>query len=251
MIFGSYLTKMTMKKIIVILLMMGTTFSFAQKQKNKVLVFSKTKGYRHGAIEVGKAAIQELGQKNNFDVDTTENAAVFTDENLKQYKAVIFLNTTGDVLDPIQENVFKNYIKAGNGYVGIHAAADTEYDWPWYGQLAGAYFKSHPKGLLEAKFVKKDKKSPLVKNLPDEWTRIDELYNYKNISDKINVLYALDESSYVGGENGDNHPIAWNQSYDGGRAFYTGMGHSKECYVDPLFLDHVLQGIKYAMGAKK
>lgn len=231
-------------------MLLSSMFLYAQKQKGKVLVFSKTKGYRHASIGNGKAAIQELGKNNNFDVDTTENAAAFTTDNLKQYKAVIFLNTTMDVLDAAQETVFQNYIKAGNGFVGIHAAADTEYDWTWYGQLVGAYFKSHPKGLIQAKFVKKEK-SKLVKNLPDEWIRTDELYNYKNISSKIKVLYTLDETSYTGGENGDYHPIAWYQEFDGGRAFYTGMGHSHECYIDPLFLDHILQGIKYAMGEKK
>lgn len=238
-----------MRILFLLAIVLLSAVSYAQKQKAKVLVFSKTKGYRHESIGTGKVALINLGKKNNFDVDTTENAGAFTADNLKQYKAIVFLNTTMDVLDAAQESAFQNYIKAGNGYVGIHAAADTEYDWPWYGQLAGAYFKSHPKGLHEAKFVKKEK-SELVKNLPDEWIRTDELYNYKNISDKIKVLYTLDESSYTGGENGDYHPIAWYQEFDGGRAFYTGMGHTKECYAEPLFLEHVLQGITYAIGKK-
>jgi type 1 glutamine amidotransferase len=239
-----------MKIYVLIAVLFCSLVSFAQAQKPKVLVFSKTKGYRHESIGAGKLALLQLGKKNKFDVDTTENAGAFTKDNLKQYKAIVFLNTTMDVLDASQEQEFQSFIQAGNGYVGVHAAADTEYDWAWYGQLAGAYFKSHPKGVIQAKFVKQEK-SKLVKNLPDEWIRTDELYNYKNISDQIKVLYTLDEKSYTGGENGDYHPIAWYHEFDGGRAFYTGMGHTKECYVDPLFLEHLLQGINYAIGTKK
>ena len=150
-----------------------------------------------------------------------------------------------DVLDVTQQADFKRFIEAGGGYVGIHAAADTEYEWPWYGKLVGAYFKSHPK--TQQATVKKVK--PFGTNTtPDTWTRTDEWYNYKSISDDINVIFALDETSYEGGENGDNHPIAWYHDFEGGRSFYTGMGHTKESYADPVYLDHLLQGIKYALG---
>jgi len=213
-----------------------------------VLVFSKTKGFRHQSIEAGKAALIKLGADKGFAVDTTESADVFTEENLKKYHAVIFLSTTGDVLDQQQQNQFMRFIQAGGGYVGIHAAADTEYDWWWYGKLVGAYFKSHPQ-IQEAKFKKV---KPFGEdNLPAEWIRTDELYNYKKISDAITVLYTLDETTYEGGENGDNHPIAWYQEYDGGRAFYTGLGHTDESFVEELFLSHLYQGIKYAIGEKK
>jgi cytochrome c len=216
-----------------------------KSEKPRVLVFSKTKGYRHESIEEGKLALIELGKKNNFDVDTTENAALFTEENLKRYKAVIFLSTTQDVLDPVQQADFKRFIEAGGGYVGIHAAADTEYEWPWYGKLVGAYFKSHPQ-QQEAKLVKV---GSLGNNTtPDTWVRKDEWYNYKSISPDIKVIYNLDETSYQGGENGDKHPIAWYHDFAGGRAFYTGLGHTKESYQDPQFLDHLLQGIRYAIG---
>src|SRR6476646_3918609 len=115
------------------------------KQK-KILVFTKTAGFRHtSAIASGKTAIIELGAKNKFDVDTTENAAAFTTDNLKNYAAVVFLCTTGNVLNDEQQQAFQQYIRAGGGFVGLHSAADTEYDWPWYGELNGAYFKNHPK----------------------------------------------------------------------------------------------------------
>ncbi len=211
-----------------------------------MLVFSKTKGYRHESIKAGKLALQKLGAEKGFDVDTTELSEMFSEDNLKEYKTVVFLNTTGDVLNPAQQNEFMRFIQSGGGYVGIHAAADTEYDWWWYGKLAGAYFKSHPQ-IQEAKF-KKATADDVSKDLPEDWVRTDELYNYKKISEDIKVLYTLDETSYKGGENGDYHPIAWYHDFDGGRSFYTGMGHTNESYVDPIFLRHLWMGINYAIG---
>lgn len=236
-----------MKKILILLLSCIVLYSCTQEPP-RVLVFSKTTGFRHQSIGAGKAALMKLGAEKGFAVDTTESADVFTEENLKKYRAVIFLSTTGDVLDQAQQNQFMKFIQAGGGYVGIHAAADTEYDWWWYGKLVGAYFKSHPQ-IQEAKFKKV---KPFGEdNLPDEWIRTDELYNYKKISDEITVLYNLDETSYQGGENGENHPIAWYHDFDGGRSFYTGLGHTDESFSEELFLNHLYQGIKYAIGEEK
>ncbi len=238
-----------MKRHLFYLLALALLISSCVKDKPRLLVFSKTKGYRHASITAGKAALQKLGQEKGFDVDTTEVSADFNEENLKKYNAVLFLSTTGDVLDPMQQNAFKRFIEGGGGYMGIHAAADTEYDWWWYGKLVGAYFKSHP-AIQDAKF-KKVKAFGNGIDLPAEWMRKDELYNYKKISDDLNVLYTLDETTYQGGENGDNHPIAWYHDFDGGRSFYTGMGHTDESFADPMYLDHVYQGILYAMGERK
>jgi cytochrome c len=216
--------------------------------KPRVLVFSKTKGFRHVSIEPGKAALLKLGAENNFDVDTTEDASLFTEQNLKRYGAVVFLNTTGDVLGPQEQNAFKRFIQAGGGYVGVHAAADTEYDWWWYGKLVGAYFQSHP----ETQKVRVLKVATDVKEMdlhvPEPWERTDELYNYRRISKDLNVLFKLDESSYKGGENGDDHPWVWYHDFDGGRSFYTGMGHTDESYAEPEFLAQLNMGIKYAIG---
>ncbi|WP_128545463.1 ThuA domain-containing protein [Larkinella soli] len=220
------------------------------KPKDAVLVFSKTKGFRHKSIPVGKLALMKLGQENGFAVDTTEDASAFTPDNLKNYKAVVFLSTTGDVLDDTQQAAFEQYIKKGGGFVGIHAAADTEYEWPWYNQLCGAYFLSHPKQQnVEIQVL--DKKHISTKMLPDRWKRFDELYNYKSIVMGIKVLMTLDESTYEGGKNGANHPFAWYREFDGGRTFYTGGGHTDESYSEPLFMQHVLGGILYSMGKKK
>jgi type 1 glutamine amidotransferase len=218
--------------------------------KPKVLIFCKTAGFHHESIAVGIPAIMKMGQENNFDVDTTTNAAKFTADNLKQYAAVIFLSTTGDVLNNEQQTAFEQYIKAGHGFVGVHAATDTEYDWPWYGKLVGAYFKSHPSKQQEANLEIVDRSFIATKHLPATWRRLDEWYNYKWIADDLHVLIKIDEKSYIGGENGDNHPMAWYHSFDGGRAFYTALGHTDASYADPLYLKHLLGGIKYAIGKK-
>ena len=227
--------------------------SFAQKakaQKDAILVFSKTKGFRHQNIPVARQALIELGLKNKIMVDTSESSTVFTADNLKKYKAVVFLSTTGNILDEAEQAVFEQYIKKGGGFVGIHAAADTEYDWPWYNQLVGAYFLSHPK-QQNMEVVVHDHSHLSTKMLPDRWKRFDELYNYKKIVIGIKVLATLDENTYQGGQNGQNHPFIWYREFDGGRSFYTGGGHTNESFAEPLFLEHILGGIKYAMGKKK
>jgi len=244
-----------MKKILSFcLLLLAVTLLqsyISAKKTPRVLVFSKTKGFRHASIEAGKIAIQKLGAEHNFTVDTTENAALFTEANLKKYATVIFLSTTGDVLDDAQQAVFERYIQAGGGYVGIHAATDTEYDWPWYGKLAGAYFLDHP-AQQDARFVIKDKKHPSTKFMTDSvWMHRDELYNFKSINPDIKVLITLDESSYKGGKNGKFHPFSWYHNFDGGRAFYTSMGHTDESWKEDRFLKHLYGGIEYAIGNQK
>lgn len=229
-----------------LLILVLTITSFAQSFK--VLVFSKTEGFRHSSIPNGITAIQQLGINNNFEVDATEDATVFTFENLVQYDAVIFLSTTGNVLSSNQEAAFEQYIQSGGGYVGIHAASDTEYDWPWYGELVGAYFDSHPSNQT-ATIEVADRIHPSTKNLPEYWERFDEWYNYReNPRGNVHVLATLDESTYSGGNMGYDHPIAWMHDFDGGRAWYTGGGHTEASYSEPLFLDHILGGILYASG---
>jgi type 1 glutamine amidotransferase len=216
----------------------------------RVLVFSKTAGFRHSSIPTGIAAIQQLGTANGFAVTATEDAAQFTSANLAQYQAVIWLSTTGDVLNSEQQSAFESYIAAGGGYVGIHAAADTEYDWPWYGGLVGAYFSSHP-AIQQAVVRVEDRANPSTSHLPASWTRTDEWYNYRaNPRANVKVLATLDESTYSGGAMGADHPITWCQNYGGGRSWYTGLGHTEESYADPNFTRMLLGGIQVAAGAK-
>ena len=216
--------------------------------KPRVLVFSKTAGFVHASIGEGIAAVQKLGAANGFDVDTTKNAAYFQEDSLKKYAAVIFLNTTGNVLDYRQEAAFERYIQAGGGFVGVHAATDTEYDWRWYGKLVGAYFRSHPK-TQEAKFIVKDRDFAATAFFTDTvWQRTDELYNFRNMNPDVKVLITVDESSYEGGTHGSSHPMSWYHDYDGGRAFYTELGHTAESYSEENYLKHLLGGIQYAIG---
>ena len=215
----------------------------------RVLVFSKTMGFKHASIPKGIVAIQQLGAENNFLVDTTKNADIFTDEQLKQYSAIIFLSTTGNILNAKQEAAFERYIQAGGGFVGVHAAADAEYDWNWYGRLVGAYFQSHPAGAPKADFIIKDPDFIATNMFTDSiWHRADELYNFKKINPEVNVVMTVDEKTYEGGENGAHHPMSWYHDYDGGRAFYTALGHTDESFTEELYLKHLLGGIQYAIG---
>ena len=209
-----------------------------------VLVFSKTAGYRHASIPDGIQAIQQLGQQYGFAVDATEDATLFNDETLARYRVVVFMQTTGDVLERDQQAAFERWLRRGNGFAGLHAASDTSRQWPWYGDLLGAYFAGHPD--IQNARVCKETTDPA---LPDCWTRVDEWYNFdRNPRSHVGVLLRLDESSYSGGEMGD-HPISWCHEFQGGRAWYTGMGHTEESYREPLFLTHLVSGLFYAAGA--
>ncbi|WP_229691219.1 ThuA domain-containing protein, partial [Sphaerisporangium melleum] len=214
----------------------------------QVLVFSKTAGFRHDSIPAGVQAIRDLGVTGDFGVTATEDATAFTAANLAQYKAVIFLSTTGDVLNDSQQSAFQSYVDGGGGYVGVHAAADTEYGWPYYGGLAGAWFDSHP-AIQQATVKNEDRAHPATAHLAATWTRTDEWYNYRtNPRATVHVLQSLDETSYGGGTMGD-HPITWCHPQASGRAFYTGLGHTTESYADPNFRSLLLGGIRYAAGA--
>jgi type 1 glutamine amidotransferase len=226
------------------------SFTIVSLAKERILVFSKTAGYHHKSIDAGIKAFQEMGVKYHFDVDTTTDSTKFVLSNLKKYAAVVFLSTTGDVLNEQQQIAFQQYIQGGGGFLGIHAATDTEYGWPWYGKLVGAYFVKHPK-IQEAVLIINDSTNLSTKHLPRPWKRTDEWYNFKDIAPDLHVLISIDETSYSGGTNGPNHPMAWYHNFEGGRAFYTELGHTDESYSDPLYLQHVWGGLQYAMGKVK
>lgn len=213
-----------------------------------VLVFSKTSGFRHSSIPAGVAALKALGSKYGFDVNATEDAALFADAPLARYRVVLFLNTTGTLLDSEQKSAFERYVHAGGGFVGVHSASDTEYDWAWYGRLVGAYFAGHPP-VQDAEITIEDRRHPSTQVLPQSWVRRDEWYNFRsNPRGAVHVLATLEESTYSGGTMGSDHPIAWCQEFEGGRSWYTAMGHTEDSYRDPLFLNHLLGGILSAAG---
>ncbi len=232
----------------------------------RVLVFSKTAGFRHDSIDEGHAAIEQLGEENDFQVDHTEDAAIFNAAALANYDTVVFLSTTGDVLNAAQQTAFENYIQGGGGFTGIHAAADTEYDWKWYGRMIGAYFHSHPPGTPTANVIVEDTDDHTTQGLPLTWTRTDEWYNYKRVdfetdpsdysprNSGVHVLLRLDESTYDeqdGNTTDDDHPISWCQRYEGGRSWYTGLGHTAESFGTATgnIRSHILGGIEVSAGA--
>ncbi|MCB0449974.1 MAG: ThuA domain-containing protein [Confluentibacter sp.] len=238
-----------MKKILIILfafLIVACKPSLHSGSPDKVLVFTKTSGFRHKSIETGIETIKELGLTNHFEITNTEDASLFTTEYLKPYKLVLFLNTSGDVLNANEEQAFETYIKNGGSFMGVHAATDTEFEWPWFGKLVGAYFVNHPKPTT-ATLNNINNKHLATKHLPKQWIRFDEWYNFKSINKDINVLLTLDESTYEGGNNGTFHPIAWYHEFNGGRSFYTGLGHTIESYAEPNFRQHLLGGILYCL----
>ena len=214
----------------------------------KVLVFSHTNRFRHKSIEVGVDLVQSLGEAHNFAVDATEDSTYFAREDLSQYAAIVFMNTNGNVLGRAGEVALERYIQQGGGFVGVHSAAATEYDWAWYGGLVGAFFDDHPVPQ-SASVVRNDAVHPSTIHLPGKWVHFDEWYNYRsNPRGNVHVLATVNEKSYEGGKMGHDHPIAWAHEYDGGRSWYTGLGHTIEVYADPLFQQHVLGGIEWAAG---
>ncbi len=215
---------------------------------SSILVFSKTAGFRHDSIPAGVAALRQLGSTRGFSVDATEDASAFADGSLAKYKAVVFLSTTGDILNPAQEAAFERYIRLGGGFVGVHSAADTEYDWPFYGALVGAYFAGHP-DVQNATIQIEDAAHLVAAQLPRPWMRRDEWYNFRQTPrGRVNVIATLDERSYTGGTMEPDHPIMWSHTYEGGRSFYTALGHTQESYSETAFLDHLARAILWAGG---
>lgn len=213
--------------------------------KFAVLVFSKTGGFRHDSIPEGIEAIKLLGSRFKFDVTATEDSGAFAPANLAKFRVVVFLNTTGDILDEAQQTAFENFVNSGGGYVGVHAASDTEYDWPWYGRTMGAWFKVHP-AIQEATITVEDRKHATTSFLPPVWKFTDEWYDYRtNPRGRVHVLASLDETSYKGGTMGD-HPVMWCQNVGKGRSWYTNLGHRKETYQDSNFLRSLKEGVFWA-----
>ena len=225
--------------------------STAPAAKHRVLVFTKTAGYRHDSIPAAIEAVRVLGATSGFEVDATEDAAAFTKAGLARYGAVVFLLTTGDVLDDAQQAAFTAYVRSGGGFVGVHSATDTERDWPWYGRLVGAWSSGHPEIQTATIDVVSPRDASTV-HLPARWARTDEWYGFLSNPRRngVQVLLTLDEATYQPRDwaMGADHPISWKHEFDGGRAWYTEGGHTAESYAEPLFVRHLLGGIRYALG---
>jgi type 1 glutamine amidotransferase len=221
----------------------------------RALVFSKVTNYYHDSIPAGIAAIRQLGADHAFDVVVSDDPAQFTDATLGGFEVVVFNNTNstpekGALLNAEQRAAFQRYIRSGGGFAGIHSASGTERDWAWYGSLVGAFFKVHPK-VQQLTVRVEDRAHPSTRGLPAAWVRTEEPYDFvANPRGRVHVLASFDTSTYEGHVMGDDHPIAWCQSFEGGRSWYTGMGHAISAFTDePLFLEHIRGGIEWAAGA--
>lgn len=252
---------MKILKSLFIFLIFQTTFCvLASAQQFKALLVTTTRGWRHESIDAGVLALQELGKKNYFDVVLFQDPNGFTDDFLKQFQVVIFLNTTGDIFDSAQHKVMERFIQSGKGFVGIHSASDTEYGWDWYTKLVGRMFYIHPE-IQTARINIIDNSFPGLQGFAGNKWWTDEWYEFgpEKISG-LHYIIAVDESSYnpkiqrgdkKGKGMGKFHPIAWYHNYDGGRSFYTALGHMVSDYSDPAFLNHLYAGIFWAATGKK
>lgn len=265
-------------KPILILLVVITLFSSEligqssgdSKLKNKhILLFTRNgKGYVHENISSSIAAIQKLGKEKGFIVDTTTNPAIFNEETLKKYDALIFSNTNNDVFDTEEQKVaFMRYIQAGGGFVGIHSASGTERNWKWFKLMLGATFMRHPPFQPLSIHVL-DRKHGAVKNLPGAWETKDECYLFKEFNPAIKVLLFTDLSkvkesdvrpadSSSRSKNvkpdvfGNRYPAAWCHEFDGGKVWYTALGHAKEDYSNTVYLAHITEGLKWVINKGK
>ncbi len=235
---------MNLTKLLV-LLFFASVSNLVLAQK-KVLIFSKTAEFRHKSIPKGVATVSDLLKQAGIRSVHSEDAAYFCTDSLSKFDAVIFLSTTGNIFDDQQKKAFQTFIRSGKGFMGIHAATDTEHDWPWYGQLVGGYFASHP-AVQEAKIAVLEREHASTKHLPQVWWHKDEWYDFKNMQPGLHILMNLDEQSYKDGKMGKFHPIAWFQEFEGARMFYTGLGHTEEAFDSPQFRLHLLGGIQYVL----
>jgi uncharacterized protein len=218
----------------------------ADVDRPRILVFTRTLGFRHESIPTAVATLRDLADDIDMDVVHSEDPASFDDDRLAGVRAVVFANTTGNVLDPSQRAALERHVRGGGGFVGVHSAADTGHDWPWYGELVGAWFHGHPPGLQTSDVRFEGGHGP---EGVSSWRITDELYNYThNPRPRVDVVATVDERAYDGGTMGDDHPIAWCHARFGGRAWYTGLGHDIAVYADPVFRAHLLQGLRYATG---
>lgn len=204
----------------------------------RVLVYTNANGWVHQSIPAGVEALAEIGEGRGFEVVATDDSLAFRPDDLAEFAAVVFLSTSGDVLGPEQEAAFEAYVEGGGGYVGVHSASDTEYDWPWYGRLVGAYFESHPP-VQEATLTVAEADHPATRALPETWVRTDEWYDFRSAPEGVTVLLRLDEATYEGGTMGADHPAAWAHPVGEGRAVYTALGHTTESYAEAAFRDHL------------
>lgn len=235
-----------------LLLICGSAAS-AHEEPGAILIFSHTSGYRHDSIPAGTAAIASLARERGLAVETSEDPAVFSPESLARFRAIVLLNSTTDPKDPASEwlagerrEAFHDFVTRGGGILAVHAAADSHYHWDWYGKLIGGRFASHPQGVPQGKLSVLADREP-NQGLPETHERVDEWYYFDDLDPGSNYLMTLDPHS-IGQRDVNPNPIAWTREIDGGRMFYTAMGHTSESYAEPFFLRHLGNGLDWVLA---
>jgi len=258
-------------RFFLLVIIIGCTFSSAQSQdkvnwnKVNVLVYTKNgKGYVHDNISSAVSCIQKLGKQYGFKVDTSADPVVMTENNLKKYTLLIFTSTNNDVFDTdAQRLAFRHYIEAGGGFVGVHSVTGTERNWKWFKMMIGCTFAWHPKFQKYTVRVI-DPMHPSVQGLPKVWEKEDECYFGKELYPGTKTILAHDITTLNmtdtiqrnlilknAGGFGDLYPAAWTNNFDGGYIWITALGHDKKDYEDPVYVQHLLQGIRYIAGKVK
>lgn len=237
--------------------MSGSSAAPAAPKSPRVLLFSHSTGYRHASIEPGIAAIQGLGAREKMTVVPSADPNVFTPEGLRGFDAIVFLSTSTDPKKPESEwfqgarrDALQAFVRGGGGIVGIHAATDSHYHWPWYGKMIGGYFTSHPPGTPEGTLKVVDRKHPSTKNVAPSMRRVDEWYYFQDHNPETQTLITLDPAS-IGQKDVNPNPVSWAHEFEGGRVFYTAMGHTPETYSDRNFLNHIVGGLRWVMTKAK
>lgn len=213
----------------------------------QVLIFTKIEHgeYRHSVTPTAVKAIERLGVQEGFHATVTDDSGIFSNESLSRFRAVIFINNTGDILEDVQQEAFQQYLKSGKGVVIIHAGILIGDSWPWFGELVGARFVGHPEVQdADVTLIAPDHRA--CKGLPSQWRHRDEWYNFEATPRGVTPLVLVDETSYEGGTHSAPHPIVWVREYEGTRVFYSAMGHTEESWTDEIFLRHIANGITYA-----
>jgi len=241
-------------------MLLGVTTAFADPPQFRVLMITTTDGWHHESIADAVPAIRDLAAKHQFEVTWEENIdRVFTEESLERYDVIMFVLTIGDILSSDQQALLKDFIRSGKGFVGVHSASDTEREWPWYTQLVGRMFHIHPV-IQTAELAVIDRSFPGLERMPDKFWFTDEYYEFgEQKVGNLNYVLSVDEQSYdpvaewedkSGAGMGEFHPLAWYHEFDGGRSFYTALGHVPSVFEDELFLEHLYGGIFWAATGK-
>jgi len=233
-------------------LMLGSGTAAARGRPH-VLIYSGSTGYRHASIEPGVAALKSLCAREGIAADASEDPNVFSDERLRSYQAIIFVSTTTAPDKPESEwfvgprrDALQAFVHRGGGIVGIHAAADSHYHWPWYGRMIGAHFLKHPKGTPEGTITVVDPNHRATRGLPTTARKVDEWYYFDDYDPTSHILITVDPQS-IGQDDANPNPVSWVRTFEGGRVFYTAMGHTVESYSDPFFLRHVAGGLNWVL----